>query len=250
MNHSPPGRRIRSDLRQHAFTLPELLVVVTIIGLLASLALPAFKKALAQSRRSTCLSNERQIGQALFLYASEHNNALPPVWANYPSQPVSMDDQWNTAIWTYCGYSTSSYQYAVNDTCTRKNMNVTKKNLFRCPEIWGNPPCPTGVTINANRMSYGLNSAVLGQLSGGSWTPPVPNSWVPPIPLAAVATPSSTAMVIECSYLLGSQSGFALYWGLIPHDGGLNVLFYDGHIQYLKLGEIPTSSTDRFWTGQ
>lgn len=224
-----------------AFTLIELLTVVAIIAVLTALALPAFKKAMASARRSTCMSNERQIGSGLFLYAAEHNNMLPAVDSKYPTGMDS--DQWNYAIWTYCGYSASSYIFNVNDPCVRRSSNMSRrKNIFRCPEIWGEPACPPGVQINANRMSYALNSGV------GS---PVWNDvWAKPVVLANVVAPATTAMVVEASYVLGTRYGFASNWGLIPHDSGLNVLFYDGHVQYMKYAEIPTVSTDPFWNGQ
>lgn len=59
------------------FTLVELLVVITIIGLLASLLLPVLGRAKESARGTACLSNLHQIGLALQVYVSENNNKLP-----------------------------------------------------------------------------------------------------------------------------------------------------------------------------
>ncbi len=60
----------------HAFTLIELLVVIAIISLLASLLLPALSAGKARSVTTSCLNNQRQLGVAWALYASEASDRL------------------------------------------------------------------------------------------------------------------------------------------------------------------------------
>ena len=60
-----------------AFTLVELLVVLGVIGLLASLLLPAVSRATEAGRSTACLGNLRQVGIALELYVQDNHNRLP-----------------------------------------------------------------------------------------------------------------------------------------------------------------------------
>jgi len=60
-----------------AFTLVELLVVLGVIGLLASLLLPAVSRATEAGRSTACLGNLRQVGIALQLYVQDNHNRLP-----------------------------------------------------------------------------------------------------------------------------------------------------------------------------
>jgi len=59
------------------FTLIELLVVVSIIALLVSILLPAMGKAREMAKRTKCLSNQRQLVQALYVYTVDYDGRLP-----------------------------------------------------------------------------------------------------------------------------------------------------------------------------
>ncbi len=62
--------------KSKGFTLIELLVVIAIIAILAAILFPVFAQAREKARQTSCLSNMKQLGVALNMYAQDYDGAL------------------------------------------------------------------------------------------------------------------------------------------------------------------------------
>ena len=76
-------KRSAKDLS--GFTIIELAVSISIIGILASMLLPTLGVTREKARRTTCLNNLRQMGLGMAMYADSYNGRLPQDLANKPT---------------------------------------------------------------------------------------------------------------------------------------------------------------------
>ncbi len=90
--------------RSRGFTLIELLVVIAIIAILAAILFPVFARARAQARKTSCLSNVRQINTAIMSYAADSDGYYPiylwqhwPAGTHYPGWVGPWPIGWNAA---------------------------------------------------------------------------------------------------------------------------------------------------------
>ncbi len=70
-----PGMRPREPA--YAFTLAELLVVVSVLALLIAILLPSLRRARDQAKMAACAANLRQIGVAIRLYGDDNAGHIP-----------------------------------------------------------------------------------------------------------------------------------------------------------------------------
>jgi prepilin-type N-terminal cleavage/methylation domain-containing protein len=117
-----------------AFTVIELLVVVTLISVIAALLLPALSRAKDQARRVRCTSNERQLYLAWATYAGDYAEKLAANGAVDGSSPVPA----GVLLWVKGG-SHSFAQGLINPACLAGSTNAAfapylkALAIFRCP---------------------------------------------------------------------------------------------------------------------
>ena len=132
-------------MKRRGFTLVEILVVIGILGLLMAILLPVLGAVRASGRKVVCVSNLRQLGQAMKLYTQD-----------YDAYPRGLDpaDKYTPQIWA--GWPGGATIMAQTPILTEVMQPYVKDNrLWQCPSDTGFDICDsTGLPLNARPTCY------------------------------------------------------------------------------------------------
>jgi len=247
----------RKPIRAHAagFTLIELLVVIAIIAILAAILFPVFAKAREKARQTSCLSNEKQLGLALFQYNQDGDERWPSGTQGTTGGPGGQ---------VGVGWAAQLYPY------------VKSTALYHCPDdatpSGTNPagaitdPLSYGYNLSAATASAGqygnvaksvllfeaFNAATdmttlgaQGNTRSGDYSSPTsdgnPSGWDP----AATVSSSgfATGVTSGATPTVGTSAGnFQALTG--RHSDGANYLLADGHAKWLRGASVSSGGSD------
>lgn len=232
------GNSKRRSGRARGFTLIELLVVIAIIAILAAILFPVFAQARGMARRTSCLSNIRQVGTAVSMYVQDYDGSLPFDGTVYG---------WLVLPYVKGGGAGAS---PYDDPRARRSP-AGNDNLFACPD---RPNAnlasriPWGSAYENVVYSFSNTLASYGPIFGYGGPRIAINE-------AEIQNAGDLGMIFETTW--AAKGGFSLgftgegSWSPISPDGfwestypyarhneGSNVLFFDGHAKYMKLFKI------------
>ena len=214
---------------RRGFTLIELLVVIAIILILAAILFPVFGRVLDRARAAACLSNLKQIGIAVRMYADDYDG-VAPITRGMVGSATEYQDSWavrvtpyikNTQIFQCPGYRwvMQSYQqswwigpskYGLNLNCAR-NYN----------DYWGSPGyAPKNLDPKKNIVDV---------------------SWVPLVLCWWTGQEASTGGKQTGSFAKGTIKPWQTYNQQGHHNDSLEyVCWLDGHVQTIKTKDLET----------
>lgn len=133
-----PGRIRRG------FTLIELLVVISIIAVLMSLILPAVQSSRATARRMQCANNVRSLAQAMTMFATNNNGALPQLTTPANAGPAFVGRPWTVRLLAYLDAT------AILNSPNPVAFMGTGMDVFVCPDDTRQYKQPGGLTYVVN----------------------------------------------------------------------------------------------------
>lgn len=195
---------------RNGFTLIELLVVIAIIAILAAILFPVFAQARESARKTSCLSNMKQLGTATMMYSQDFDEQFYPHRFNcrqngaFVTCPGYLDGNGNLKpeAQKFSGGSEFRYYW-----CFLLQPYIKNYGIFACPSapnkftpIDGPTPTCTGQgcvgTAYGGENSYGHNDAWLSP--AGAFADPNGNPFT--VAQAAIPRVASTIMIVDASY--------------------------------------------------
>jgi prepilin-type processing-associated H-X9-DG protein len=226
--------RADPTVRNNAFTLPELLLVIVTSAVLVGLSLPILTKAQGKAKGIGCKNNLRQLLYAWLTYADDHGDLICPNQSTLAGPATDLRNWTNPLDW-----SASPGSWVVgNPQLDSSSSNIEKGALspytqslavYHCPADHSCTRTPAKVPRN---RSYALNIYLNGT------TPLWGTAW---IKIPQVTTPGLSGIwgFLDVSEPMINGCDFAVYpddnWYDIPadrHNKGLNLSYLDGHVDY------------------